>query len=482
MNAFKPCDCYICRLQYEYIPVRGPAVVSTGALYERYIKYTEAAGFKPLSRSRLGCLVLKIFPSVRVKRNNNREYEGLRLNFGDNTAGTGEMFKTEANNFGFIKMTDNGESSAYCLFTGFQINGNEVLKILKFNQDGTWSLRVRGIVVDPALIGLSDIKGDNLFAIRTVLNMVKQTRICKGRLVTSKKDSNRNSKFQEWTQTGNENSQTHRASSASCQGVTLLLGEGELCFSCQKQKFTQPSNKQTNNSEDADTLISKLFPTANELMIKFLKTQSEICQKSADKLDSRSRRWDKDIIQVALSIWNRSPQGYNNLRDSNMFQLPSESLLQRYKNGFSQQPGLNDNMFTWMYNEAVRFKCDRFGGIVLDEMAIQEDLKMAFGNNKISLDGLVDLGSTCSNMHLLNTHCNDIRLASHILQFIFLGYDGFRFPFAYYPTTGANAPEMFVILWEAIGKLSTFDFTVDYVSFDGASNNRSLQMMHFRQI
>ena len=115
-------------------------------------------------------------------------------------------------------------------------------------------------------------------------------------------------------------------------------------------------------------------------MIKFLKTQSEICQKSADKLDSRSRRWDKDIIQVALSLWNRSPQGYNNLRDSNMFQLPSESLLQRYKNCFSQQPGLNDNMFTWMYNEAVRFKCDRFGVIVLDEMAIQEDLKMAFGN------------------------------------------------------------------------------------------------------
>ena len=118
-----------------YIPVRGPAVVSIGALYERYIKYTEAAGFKPLSRSGLGCQALKIFPSVRVKWNNNREYEGLWLNFGDNTAGTGEMFKTVANNFGFIKMTDNGESSAYCLFTSFQIYGNEVLKILKFNQD-----------------------------------------------------------------------------------------------------------------------------------------------------------------------------------------------------------------------------------------------------------------------------------------------------------------------------------------------------------
>ena len=105
-----------------------------------------------------------------------------------------------------------------------------------------WSLRVRGIVVDPALIGLSDLKADNLFPIRRVHNMVKQTRICKGRLVTSKKDSNRNSK--EWTQTGNENSKNHRASSALCQVVTFLLGEGELCFSCQKQKFTQSSYEQ----------------------------------------------------------------------------------------------------------------------------------------------------------------------------------------------------------------------------------------------
>ena len=121
--------------------MRGPAVVNTGALYERYIKYTEAAGFKPLSRSRLGCLALKIFPSVRVKQNNNRNYEGLRLNFVDNTAGMGEMFKTEANNFGFIKMTDNGESSAYCLFNGFQINGNEVLKILKIQP--RWNLEFK---------------------------------------------------------------------------------------------------------------------------------------------------------------------------------------------------------------------------------------------------------------------------------------------------------------------------------------------------
>lgn len=145
-------------------------------------------------------------------------------------------------------------------------------------------------------------------------------------------------------------------------------------------------------------------------MIKFLTMQSDICQKSANNYDARSRRWDKDIIQVALSLWNRSPQGYTTLRNSNMVQLPSESLLQRYKNCFSQHPGLNDKMLLWMNHEATRFKSDFHGGLISDEMSIQEDLKMTFGDGKILLDGLVDLGSTAAHLRILNTHKNDIVL------------------------------------------------------------------------
>ena len=474
---------YIFRLQNTYLPVPGPATISSRDIYNNYLAFTSAAAVKPLYIGKIGILIKRLFPSVHVIRAvKGVKYEGLRINFTENKVVGHDFYKPEAKRFGYTTLESSAESSKFCLFTGFQVNGNEVLKLLKLNIDGSWELRVRGILINPALVGLRGIRADNLFALKTILNTVKQLNLCKGKIILSQKEKNQNCAFQEWTVKGNENTSTRRASSALCHGVTSLLhaDDGELCYNCQKLKLSTPTPKsRVNQAQDADTLISKLFPNADDLMIKFLKVQSDICHKTTDNIDSRSRRWDKDIIQVALSLWNRSPQGYTTLRNSNMFQLPSESLLQRYKNCFTQHPGLNENMLSWMCKEAIRFKSDRHGGIILDEMAVQEDLKMSFGDGQISLDGLVDLGPTSAHMNLLNTHSNDIQLASHVLQFVYLGYDGFRFPFAYYPTTGANAPEMYIVMWDAISKLITYEFTIDYVSFDGASNNRTLQMMHF---
>ena len=51
-----------------------------------------------------------------------------------------------------------------------------------------------------------------------------------------------------------------------------------------------------------DDYLREHFPGASDIMLKMLKQQSEICKH--DK-DSRTRRWDKDIIQIALTLWNR---------------------------------------------------------------------------------------------------------------------------------------------------------------------------------
>lgn len=422
-----------------------------------------------------------MFPSVQViRKTNSTDYVGLRLNFLDDKPTDLETFESEATKFGFLKMNGTDVSLRYCIFTGYQVNGNEVTKVITLSPDGTWGLNIRGVQVDPLLCGLNHLKADSMFSIKTILNTVKQITICKGKIIQTKKDTNKNSKIQEWTESGNENSLTLRASSRKCHGATSFTGQGEICTNCQNQKFTKISKLPAEESQDTETLIHKLFPGASDLMVNFMKTQSNFCQDISDNKDSRSRRWDKSIIQIALTLWNRSPQGYTTLRDSNMLYLPSESLLQRYKNCFTQHPGLNDNMIIWMHNESKRLKTDRHGGLILDEMAIQEDLKMSFSDGKVAIDGLVDLGSTADHLHMLNTHNNDIRLATHVLQFIFLGYDGFRFPFSYYPTIGANAPEIYITLWDAIAKLTSFEFHVDYVLFDGASNNRAVQMSHFK--
>ena len=93
---------------------------------------------------------------------------------------------------------------------------------------------------------------------------------------------------------------------------------------------------------------------------------------------------------------------------------------------------------------------------------------------------MVEMGPNAANMNFLNDHKREVTLAEYVLQFIFLGYDGFRFPFAYYPTKGANAPEMYFLLWDAILKLKQYGFIVDFLIMDGASNNRALQYMHFK--
>jgi hypothetical protein len=160
--------------------------------------------------------------------------------------------------------------------------------------------------------------------------------------------------------------------------------------------------------------------------------------------DSRSVRWDRGIIQLTLLLWTISPKAYGILRNSGFLILPSKSLLKKYKNCFEQKPGFNDNAFRWMNTEAIKVSTDRCGGLILDEMAIQENLWFESRKDSMKLTGLVEMGSISHEMHLLTTHEKDLTMATHILQFIYLGHDGFRFPFAYFPSHGANGPELFV--------------------------------------
>lgn len=41
---------------------------------------------------------------------------------------------------------------------------------------------------------------------------------------------------------------------------------------------------------------------------------------------------DGDIVRLCLTLWCRSAKGYTHLRNSQFLILPSEKLLQRYKN------------------------------------------------------------------------------------------------------------------------------------------------------
>lgn len=53
-----------------------------------------------------------------------------------------------------------------------------------------------------------------------------------------------------------------------------------------------------------------------------------------------------------------------------------------------------------------------------------------------------------------------ITTATHVLQFVYVSYGGFRFPFAHFATKDAQAPELFDLLWDIIDKLQEWGFEV----------------------
>lgn len=67
---------------------------------------------------------------------------------------------------------------------------------------------------------------------------------------------------------------------------------------------------------------------------------------------------------------------------------------------------------------------------------------------------------------------NTQTMATHVLQIIFLGITGFRFPIAHFPVTEATASEIHCMFHRAVHYLSTWGFHVKYVNMDGASANR----------
>jgi hypothetical protein len=236
--------------------------------------------------------------------------------------------------------------------------------------------------------------------------------------------------------------------------------------------------KNNSNEQDIDAL-NKLFHNGTEEVRKFIAGQLKAC----NAIDSRGNRWDQDFMALCLRWYNRCPQAYEDVRCAKYFFMPSPRLLSMYKNSVQQTPGLNNDLLQWMWTSAQAISLPsegRSGGLVLDECSIQECLTLKFNSNGISATGFVDLGAESSDLDTLS-NVKDKELATHVLQIVFLGYSGFRWPIAHYPVVQARSTDMYIQVWQAIDRLEQWDFHVEYVCLDGAIQNRQLVHIHFPQ-
>lgn len=67
------------------------------------------------------------------------------------------------------------------------------------------------------------------------------------------------------------------------------------------------------------------------------------------------------------------------------------------------------------------------GGIVIDEMTIQDDLIITKTGDTLKLVGYVDMDTTNNNISIISDGQKKVQLATHALQFIFHGFTGFRY-------------------------------------------------------
>lgn len=202
-----------------------------------------------------------------------------------------------------------------------------------------------------------------------------------------------------------------------------------------------------------------------------LKSQLQNCKKEVHQ-----RRWDPKVISICLDILIRSPQAYKSLKESGCLLLPSRRLLQYYKNCAKQSAGFNSENLTWMKKEATLKKVSEYGmhgGILIDEMTIQDDLVISKKGDAWTLVGMVDVGVTNNNIDIICHGKKRVQLATHALQFVFHGLTGFRWPVVYFGSATATAHQLYNAFWECVDKLDDEGFSVDYVMLDGASTNRA---------
>jgi len=244
------------------------------------------------------------------------------------------------------------------------------------------------------------------------------------------------------------------------------------------------SNRQNSESNDSESHLTLSESDNNDMHI-ILNEMSKGCprkimeflqsQKSALSSHPNGRRWNANIIRLCLTMWCRSPKSYSDLIQSGFVVLPSQKVLQVYKNKFHQKAGLNKELLHWMKNEALHKNLPPEGyegGLILDEMSIQSDLQFYSKNGKTYLIGFTDILDETQLMESISSGKKELCLATHVLQFVFLGFTGFRFPLFHFPTKQASASELNLLFWKITNLLQIFGFNVKYVSLDGAQTNR----------
>jgi len=359
--------------------------------------------------------------------------------------------------------------------TGCVSNGNSVCKVLTFYSDGHFEITVSGKELNLSKLGIDNTFRLNKKSVSTVLSICQSVKLCNGQKLNKTVTVGRFHTLENWTCQG----ETYRSvRSLSCLKAVPANRISFTCRVCQQQHGNdnkENKDKHTDdnilNNESTEETIKRIFPSAPSQMINFLSTQAKNVGKSP-----KGRRWSKDCLVTCLQLYNRSPKSYELLQSSKLLILPSKSVLILYKNSLKQDPGFDNSVFQWMHEESNRLGMNedaRIGGIIFDEMSIQQDIELQKNGGVLEMSGFTELGAEGDLCQSLKKGSKDRIMGSHVLQMLFLGLNGFRFPFAHFVTDTIQASQIYGLFWKAVYLLYGYGFKVLYTCMDGAQSNRN---------
>ncbi|KAJ8313193.1 hypothetical protein KUTeg_009256 [Tegillarca granosa] len=470
-------------------------LVSPSSSQGFYSKDCVTENLQCLPRNTFFRILPKLFPSVksshiRVSSGRKHIYTGISFNDLDTRYGEELLQISNIQNHLYYNTFLMYKTESYVkigMMSNILANDNVIIKEVTLNfTTRKWNLKIRGKTIAFKRLGVSDNFNNTVSNLRTILYIVKMIRICTGLDVVQKKAIPVRIICEKISYVSDENfGGIRKMRCGSCCSVLGWCSIGDSCINCIKllNEFKQSEQENLINldnidKEDLSSIFNVVFPNATPEMNIFLTNQYDALMAN----NPRSRKWDRSVIKACLSLWSRSPQSYQDLRDSNLFILPSGGVLQRYKNITPQNSGINLGIFLWMSNTAKSINLPPSGycgGIVRDEAKIQEDIVINVKGKENKLIGWIDTGEEAENVRILMQQDVKQTVASSVLQISFLGYTGFRFPIAHYPTAGASAYELYTIIWEIISYLQSWNFTTDFILQDGGDQNREFMKIHF---
>ena len=466
----------------------------------------------PASRICIGQVISRIFPNVQNRRISVKGietpcYTGLTFN----NITHEEIIELDVPSYVTVTV-DNGKWQ-------FEVPKNLVhddqnVQIQYVVQDGVLSVIVLGKDINPLEYGLNDQVVFSQVWLNGLIVVTEKMRICKGLKATNEVFNTATLEQHEWnTIEGQTSDKEIRINSHNCMRILKFCCnyDKEHCSECNrelkqlqrrkgekkvpqvvevkgvKEVQTDPVDQEIpdnetivlskNDHEDLITIIEKLLPDAPNFK-DLLRSQL----KNAVGKDPRARRWDTRIISLCLSLWAKCPNAYRELRNSKMLILPSQCILAYHKNKVQQTTGVVDENIQWMYQEFCRLKLtesNKNGGITLDEMSLQKDLQVIRRGDSWEMVGAVDLGDISNNLETIGAQKKQITLATHALQYMFVGYAGFRWPIAFYSSNNANPHSIYFTFWEVVNAIREYDFVVDYVMLDGSAMNHAFTNLMF---